>query len=147
MRLILILLLTYGITSDGSKNQTSLVFSKLEGQWQRIGKPENFESWEKGKKNSLVGENYRVVEGKKVILETLSIESKDGSWYYIPDVPHNPAPVPFIMTKVGENSFHSQNPDHDFPKWIRYKLTNSDSLTVTIGDEKDTVAFRFIRYE
>lgn len=121
------------------------VFSKLEGEWQRTGKPDNFEYWEISG-NSLRAENYRLTKGEKSILEKISIEYIDESWYYIPDVPHNPAPVNFKITDISDTHFHSENPTHDFPKWIRYEIIGLDSLNVIIGDKKDSVYFNFVRH-
>jgi len=121
------------------------VFSKLQGEWQRIGKPDNFEYWEVSQ-NSLGAENYQVTEGEKSILEKISIVYIDGSWYYVPDVPHNPAPVNFKITDISDTHFHSENHAHDFPKWIRYEFKGLDSLNVIIGDKTDSVYFKFIRF-
>ena len=122
------------------------IFSRMEGIWQRTEKADNFESWEGGPNGSLEGENYRMEGKNKKILEKIIIKKKDNSWYYIPDVPHNPAPVSFQIVDMGDDFFYSENPEHDFPKWIRYEFLGLDSITVTIGDNMDTVQFRFNRF-
>jgi len=121
------------------------IFSRLEGEWQRTEKAENFESWIKGSEGSFLGENFLREDEEKRILETIKIVKKDKIWYYIPDVPHNPAPVSFEITELGKDFFYSENPKHDFPKWIRYEFSGLDSMTVTIGDNERTVDFNFTR--
>ena len=126
------------------QKQIPNVFKKLEGKWQRIGKPDNFEYWE-NTGGILISESFRMEDGQKYILEKTTIEYLDNSWFFIPDVPHNPAPVPFRISEIGDNFFYSENAEHDFPKWIRYELLSADSLEVLIGDQKDTVKFDFTR--
>jgi hypothetical protein len=121
------------------------IFSRMYGEWQRTENAENYEQWINGPEGSLLGENY-LKEGENTrVLETISIVKRDNSWFYIPDVPHNPSPVSFKITKLGEDFFYSENPEHDFPKWIRYEFSGLDSMTVTIGDKERTVDFNFTR--
>ena len=121
------------------------IFSRLEGEWRRTEKAENFEHWIKGPEGALLGENFLREGENKRVLETIRIEKKNNDWFYIPDVPHNPAPVSFKITELGKDFFYSENPKHDFPKWIRYEFSGLDSMTVTIGDKERTVDFNFTR--
>jgi len=144
MKLMAIFVVSF-LVIHNFQEELPTIFSRMDGEWQRTENAENYEQWTKGPEGSLLGENFlREGENKKV-LEIITIEKRDNSWFYIPDVPHNPAPVAFKITKMGEDFFYSENHEHDFPKWIRYEFSGPDSMNVTIGDKERTVDFNFTR--
>lgn len=142
--LILLLFVTLSIVNS-CQEKLPTVFLKMEGEWLRIEREGNYESWIKGAEGSWLGENFLVEDENRRVLETISIEKRDDFWYYIPDTPDNPSPVAFKITKIDEDFFYSENPEHDFPKWIRYQFSGLDSMFVTIGDKDRTVEFNFTR--
>ena len=45
---------------------------------------------------------------------------------------NNEAPVTFYCTKISENEIVFENPKHDFPSKIVYKLITKDSIVASI---------------
>ena len=68
----------------------------------------------------------------------------DGKFYYVAEVSHNPDPTYFEMTSISDNGFICENPDHDFPKKITYKLENGVLIATISGNGKE-IAFVFKR--
>jgi hypothetical protein len=61
---------------------------------------------------------------------------KENNIYYVADVPENKQPVDFKLIEISENAFTCENPDHDFPKRIRYQ-ENENTIKATIsGNDK-----------
>ena len=142
-----IFILWLQICAVKTQNNLPAVFEQLEGTWRRTGISEQYEYWQKGEKDTMVGGAYKMVDGEKKALEKLTIRYHEGHYLYIADVPHNPAPVDFLITIYDEKGFFSENPAHDFPKWIKYQFMSPDILNVLIGDKKDTIEFNFSRVD
>ena len=79
-----------------------------------------------------------------VFLEKIQIIAKDGELYYVADVKENEAPVPFKITSQTQEGFICENPNHDFPKKIEYKL-NGLNLTVVISAGSKSQEYLFVR--
>ncbi len=45
--------------------------------------------------------------------------------------------IPFTLKSLEKNLFSFENPQHDFPKKIQYKILNSNELYVSVLGEKD----------
>ena len=54
-------------------------------------------------------------------VEKLKLVIKDNNIYYVADVPENKHPVDFKLIEISEMTFTCENPEHDFPKRIRYQ--------------------------
>lgn len=95
-------------------------------------------------KTLLEGRSYRFnPEGELFITERMRIFCDDGGCFYEADVPHNPAPVLFKITGSNDNSFYSENPDHDFPKFIEYIFPGDGKLEAKIGNAERSIPFLF----
>jgi hypothetical protein len=68
--------------------------------------------------------------GSSQLLESLSLVERDKEYFYISKVvgQNDDKAVRFKLTSYSENGFVAENPEHDFPKRITYKLVNKDSL-------------------
>lgn len=102
-------------------------FGWLIGTWKLEGK-NVYETWKGSANNSLHGFSYRVNGADTVRLEQLRFAKEGDRFLYIPDVPGNRGPVQFKVTDYDQNSFVAENPQHDFPKRIRYRLIRGDTL-------------------
>ncbi len=107
-------------------------FSFLEGVWKVEGK-ENYEAWSKTKKG-LSGIGYRIRDGKKIITENLAIVSRNGNLFYEATVPdqNEGKTVSFRFNAKKEHVYSFENPDHDFPRVIRYRKLNNARLFVEV---------------
>lgn len=127
-------------------------FSKLqwlEGIWSRTDvKPGNSarEIWTKSSADEYTGLGVSMEGHDTTFVERLRIEVKDGSIFYVADVPENPQPVYFRFTSLADSAFACENPDHDFPKKISYVLEGS-MLTATISGDGKEISFAFLKLQ
>lgn len=86
------------------------------------GETRSYEHWEKISDDLYTGGSETIKNGDTVFSEKLKIEKASDGIYYIADVKHNPEPVRFKLTGCRENEAVFENPLHDFPQKITYKL-------------------------
>ncbi|MBI9071363.1 MAG: hypothetical protein JEY94_07175 [Melioribacteraceae bacterium] len=121
------------ITISCSENK----FSKLDtliGTWKIEGK-EQFEVWEKKTNNNLAGYSYKLINHKKIILETLSIKIYDSQIVYEATVPNQNEgkTIQFILNSEIDSCLSFENNTHDFPNKIRYKNISDEKIEVSVG--------------
>lgn len=125
-------------------------FAWLEGTW-KLKDKQVFEVWVVGKDGrSLDGVSYKVKGADTVITERTKFIQKEDSFYYIPDVPENQAPVEFRITSAGANGFVAENPKHDFPKLIRYNFYRKDGrdfIDAAIEGDGKVIPYAFERFK
>jgi hypothetical protein len=122
-------------------------FDWLKGTWEKVQtKPGQtaYEVWSEDVDGNLTGMGCTLNGADTVFIERLKIIEKSGDYYYVADVSHNAAPVLFKMTEIGDMSFISENPEHDFPKKITYRFDGT-VLTATISAGQKEIPFRFRR--
>ncbi len=114
--------------------------SWLEGKWTRINitKPGRtaFETWSKTSEYELTGTGIILQGTDTVFAEKLNIIIKGDEIHYVAEVPENPNPVHFTLTKISGSQFVCENPSHDFPKKIAYQLEGNTLHAQTSGDGK-----------
>ncbi len=136
--IIIILCLSAFCVSDNKK-----VFKKLyalEGTWQmKTKKGFNCEEWKKINNNYLQSKGYMIRGNDTIITERVALKRSKNSITYTSTVEdqNNKLPIVFTFTKEENNMFIFENPQHDFPKRIVYKLISSDSLNAFIDDGTD----------
>jgi len=75
--------------------------------------------------------------GEIVPVETLRLVAMSGGVFYIAKVPEHGLPISFRMTVCDEQTAVFENPDHDFPRLIAYRLAADGVLTVRVTDGAD----------
>ncbi len=75
--------------------------------------------------------------GEVVPVETLRLAAMAGGVFYIAKVPEHALPISFRMTVCDEQTAVFENPDHDFPRVIAYRLAADGVLTVRVTDGAD----------
>lgn len=125
-------------------------FEWLVGSWKRQNKS-SYEVWKVASDGkSLVGKSFKVLEQDTVFLEDITIVFKEGSYYYVPDVAGKQGPVYFKVSTYHNFGFEATNPDHDFPKVIRYELIRNEDRTLlhaAIEGNGKTIPFSFEKME
>ncbi|MEQ9376778.1 MAG: DUF6265 family protein [Imperialibacter sp.] len=150
---ITLILLTASLLNAQSASAVSAKnfkkLSWLEGTWERTNVKQGksaHERWEKDSKTKWLGFGVSLQGEDTTFLEKLSIVVENGGIYYIADVPENKAPVLFQFTQLSDQGFVCENPTHDFPKKIAYKL-EGDRLEVQISGDGQAVDFEFVKRE
>jgi len=65
--------------------------------------------------------------------ESLRLVELAGEVFYLAKVGHNPLPIAFRLTECGEGLAVFENPAHDFPRRLEYRLVGS-ALIVRVSD-------------
>ncbi len=120
----------------------------LLGNWKSVGEHIIVhESWVRVSDTTFegIGESEPLPSGKRKLSETLRLVEMSGDVFYLAYVSHNPRPVSFTLTGYSGGGATFENPDHDFPKKIVYRLESPDELTVTVSNEERGFTLEFER--
>ncbi len=145
MKKILFLFLAT-LLSQCAMSQSLKDLKWLQGTWQRQNvRPGTiaYEVWGKTK-SGFEGIGVSMKGSDTTFVEKLSIVEKDDDIFYVANVRGNASPTYFKITSVSKDGFISENPQHDFPKKIEYKL-EGDTLTAVISAGEKAMGFVFIR--
>lgn len=118
----------------------------LTGKW--ISEDEKnitIEKWEKISRKTIEGKGITNSKKEKKLInsESLRIVEMSGKIFYIAKVSHNSLPIAFKLIECSKNYALFENPDHDFPKSIEYKLINDNRLIVKVSNEKREFQIKF----
>lgn len=127
-------------------------FGNLMGTWKlQTDKGVVYEKWERVNDTLLSGSSYMVKDGQQIPSEELRIVLRKGKFYYEPIAlnQNNNERISFAqkaVTKTKEKPMGNEphtlvtvvfgDPEHDYPKYIRYTITAS-SLKVRIGNDEE----------
>ena len=131
-----------------SRSQTAADFKKLTwltGEWNRTNaKPgrSGVEKWVVNSATELQGRGINMRGSDTALVEKLKIIIKDNNIYYAADVPENKSVVLFKFTKLTDNEFVCENPEHDFPKQIAY-TRDGTKLKATISGNGKSIDYLF----
>ncbi len=131
---VIVCLSAFYISND---NKTFKKLYALEGTWKMNTKRGAIcEEWKKVNKNYLQIKGYMIKGKDTVINERIALTNTREGIFYTSTVEdqNNKQPIAFKMTKGENNIFVFENPQHDFPKRIVYKLVTADSLHAFIDD-------------
>ena len=112
----------------------------LLGEWEKTDSLGTLkEIWTSQDDSTFVGESY-YIQNKKDTLHKEQIELTQDSNHLIYKATvlgeNNDAPVPFQMTKDADSLLVFENPKHDYPQKIQYKLLKNGSLIATISGKQ-----------
>ena len=108
------------------------------------------EQWTHVAGGSLLGTNRTIRDGKMVAFEYLRIVTRGDGVYYIAQ-PNGRPGTDFKLTRIADGEVVFENPEHDFPQWIRYRRISSDALRAdvkgTTSKGPRSLTFEFSRME
>lgn len=133
--LFIILFAALLLTSCGGnkkeKQETVDRFGWLNGSWaMQEGDGTVTEQW-KPVNDSLMEGSSDFIKGDSVIpFEKIRMFRRGNEFYYEARAAgqNNEKPVEFKLSSFSDSGFVAENPQHDFPKRITYKLVNKDSI-------------------
>jgi hypothetical protein len=147
------LLITLGMllaTATYAQKDASVKFKKLHwlaGRWERTNnKPgqSGSETWSGVSAGKMSGFAVTLKGKDTVFVERSTLEIKGDDIFYNALVTGSAKPVPFKLTSVTDDSFVCENPQHDFPKKISYKLTGN-RIYATISGNGKTIPYNFVK--
>lgn len=102
----------------------------LSGCWASIdGDPGSGEQWMAPAGRSMLGVSRTVRDGTTVAFEFMRIvENEDGKVVFVA-LPSGQQPTTFEMISLSENEVVFENPEHDFPQRVIYRLMSGNRLT------------------
>ena len=136
------LLIPFLIITSCSKPGMELP-SWLEGEW-KTGNEAGFagEVWEIDNDTLLQGQGLVLIGNTVHVMEEISIYTSNGAMYYGARVAdqNEGKTILFKATYIESGHLVFENPGHDFPTRIVYKLAQPDTLEVNISgrDKEDT---------
>jgi hypothetical protein len=115
----------------------------IEGNWKgEFGGASIEEHWTEAAGGTMLGVSRTIVSGKTVAFEFLRIEKREDGVFYVAQ-PNGRPPTDFKLTKVSAGEAVFENPQHDHPKIIRYRLGDGTLVAEVEGDEgKQEFRFR-----
>ena len=153
MKMYLILIVSFLINQHAfcqaaTTTPVAADFSKLnwlQGEWNRVNAKQGrsgHERWTKITDTELKGWGVTMKGADTAFVEKLKLVVKDSHIFYVADTPGNKEPVYFTLTSLTDNSFECENPAHDFPKKITYRL-EGNSIKATISGNGKSIDYHF----
>ena len=125
---------SFGVSAQEPKPTMDAV-TFIAGCWE-INRPEKQsltnEQWMSPVGGAMIGMARSVRNGKMGSYEYLRIVKDDIGIHYIAKPSQSKSETSFKLVKWAANEAVFENPTHDFPQRIVYKLTGADSLTARI---------------
>jgi hypothetical protein len=138
--------LTISLATFGQQKE----FGWLRGCW-KIEERNVYEFWQADKQTKkLLAKSFSIENGDSVVTESIQLLEDNGNFYYVPDVAGEQGPVLFKITSYDTKSFVAENPQHDFPKIIRYQLVERNSkhfLHATIEGGGKEIEYVFLKQD
>ncbi|MDP2160700.1 MAG: DUF6265 family protein [Flavobacterium sp.] len=135
-----------------SCQQNAATYAELEkanwflGKWENTTPEGTFsEEWKTENDSLMLGKSFFIKENDTLFSETVRLVQRENDLFYIVTVPNqNEAkPVAFKLTSSTADYLVFENPTHDFPKKITYKLVTKDSLYAEISGDGKSQGFPF----
>lgn len=128
--LLIVCCLFQCLASAQSKKVTLGDAAWLAGCWQGETKGrEVTEQWMKPSGDAMLGMSRTVSKNKMVEYEFLQIRLRDDGEVYFIAKPARQPEASFKLVKAGPREVVFENPQHDFPQRIIYRLESDGSLT------------------
>lgn len=121
----------------------------MAGDWAGpVGRAYAEEHWLPPAAGAMLGVSRTIVKDRMVAFEFLRIETRPDGIYYVAQ-PGGRPPTDFKLTQSTASSAVFENPKHDHPKIISYRLDGADTLVARIegdeGGQRKSQEFRFKR--
>lgn len=136
LRMVALAYLLASVLSDSTaaadKKTTISDLSWLAGCWVGSEKGTDLlEQWMRPAGGMMLGMSRTVVGGKTVAFEFVQLREQDGDIYYVAK-PSQQEEAAFKLIRAGAGEAVFENPIHDFPQRIIYKLQPDGSLMAAI---------------
>lgn len=97
------------------------------------------ESWTEVSPGTFEGAGVRHARGARdpEFKESLRLVEMSGEVFYLAKVEHNDLPIAFKLTGCTLGLAVFENPGHDFPRRLEYRLETDGSMVVAVGDGRE----------
>jgi len=130
---VLVLLLTLNRFSEIEARERIEDFAWLAGCWESNAGGQQFsENWMKPSGKTMLGMGRYVKNNETLFYEFLQIrETPDGNIYFVA-LPSGQKEASFKLIRRDINEAIFENPEHDFPQRVMYRLEGKDSLNASV---------------
>lgn len=147
VRFFFAFLLIFLFSCTTHKDDTSTSLKSLVGLWKSEGNLVFYEHWIQLPDSSLVGKGFSINGTDTLFSESLRIAYQNDTLYYYATVyrQNKGGEIPFRLVKSEKSGWVFENPSHDYPNRIIYKIQNDSVLfarTENIRGNKP-IEFRF----
>ncbi len=124
------------VAATAAEQQTSIQdLSWLTGCWEgKSGQSLRDENWSKPAGETMLGVGRAVVNGKTTEYEFMRIHQESDGIYFTAQPSGQPI-ASFKLKSLKNNEAIFENPTHDFPQRVIYRLSAADSLVARIEGE------------
>lgn len=135
-------ILTLALAFSACKKEETVTKDKIKMAEWLIGSWENetdqgilSESWEKTNDSLFHGQSYFIKKKDTLHSESVELSQNGEELIYSPTVKgqNNDLPVAFKLTSATAKQLIFENPAHDFPQKITYRMITADSLVAEIS--------------
>ena len=140
------LILFFACTNKEAGTENNLVFDKLVGTW-KLGEEEQFEQWSKKEDGSYSSRTFAVAGTDTNVMEEVKIINEAGKWNFVTQVKgqNKGKSITFTSTVLMDTLVQFENPAHDFPRMVNYRLASNNVLQAFIAGTTDTIYFNYSR--
>lgn len=125
-------LLFIGAANAQETKTTIADLAWLAGCWDGSGGGrESLEQWMKPSGQTMLGMSRTVADGKTVDYEFMQVRQQDGNIFYVAK-PSGQEEASFKLVKYENKEAVFENPEHDFPQRVIYRLEKDGSLAAAI---------------
>ena len=107
---------------------------QIEGKWESYKGVSFNENWRMVNDSLFEGEGFSLNGSDTSFYETLKIERKDDSVYYIVGLAGSKYVTKFLLSDASKKEWIFNNPKNEFPSIIKYELESDSLLLVTIAN-------------
>ena len=125
--------------SNESKNEKIKATSWLLGNWENNAADGNLkENWQKVNDSTFKAQSYYIKKKDTIHFETITLQQKGELLIYTATVKgqNEDKPIAFKLTTTTENQVVFENPKHDYPQKINYKLADATTLIAKISGKQ-----------
>jgi hypothetical protein len=116
----------------------------LAGEWTgERGRAIIEERWTPAAGGAMLAVSRTIANDRLVAFEFLRIVEREGGLVYIAQ-PNGRPPTEFVLTKIDAASATFENPEHDFPKAVRYTRRDDGRLEATVSGANGEKAQTFV---
>lgn len=137
MASIMLFALAVGSTAQGRRPPVRASLEHLAwlgASWAGADGPMTFEErWTPPRGGAMLAVARTLKNDRMVGFEFLRIVERDGGLVYIAQPDGRPS-TEFVLTVIATDSATFENPDHDFPKMIRYSRRADGALEARVSD-------------
>lgn len=107
----------------------------------------SYEIWWQKNDSLFSGVSFILENSDTIFTEKMTILTRHKEVFFSAEVSHSPAPVYFKLTEKKEHGVTFENPEHNFPKKIKYWLQKPGRLHAQIEGDGKVVDFYFKRID